>query len=141
MVFSSDFIVGFPGESEKDFEDLLDMVEQVRFAQCFSFKYSPRPGTPGALREDTVPEQVKNQRLHILQRRLFDQQGEFNETCLGKVMPVLLDRKGKLAGQLLGKTEYMQSVHLMTKLENFGNLVDVRITSCTQTSLGGEIVG
>ena len=129
MVFSSDFIVGFPGETDKDFADLLDMVEQVRFAQCFSFKYSPRPGTPGALREDTVPELVKAERLAVLQKLLFQQQGEFNETCIGKVMPVLLDRKGKLAGQLLGKTEYMQSVHLLTKLENFGNLVNVKITS------------
>jgi tRNA-2-methylthio-N6-dimethylallyladenosine synthase len=88
-----------------------------------------------------VPEDVKNERLQILQKLLFKQQGEFNEQCLGRTMSVLLDRKGKFEGQLLGKTEYMQSVHLTTALENFGNLVNVKITSCTQTSLGGEIVG
>lgn len=140
MTFSSDFIVGFPGEDDKDFEDLLDLVERVNYAQCYSFKYSPRPGTPGALREDIVPEEVKTERLQRLQTLLSKQQGEFNQSCIGKTLPVLLDRKGKFEGQLLGKSEFMQSVHLSTSLENFGNLVDVKITSATQTSLGGEIM-
>lgn len=140
MAFSSDFIVGFPGETDADFEDLIDLVERVHFAQCYSFKYSPRPGTPGALREDIIPEQVKDERLQRLQALLFKQQGEFNQSCLGKTLPVLLDRKGKFEGQLLGKSEFMQSVHLSTSLDNFGNLVNVKITSATQTSLGGEIV-
>ncbi len=140
MVLSSDFIVGFPGETDADFAELIDLVEHVNYAQCFSFKYSPRPGTPGALREDTVPEEVKTERLQILQKLLFKQQEDFNQSCIGKTMKVLLDRKGKREGQLLGRTEYMQPVHLETSLDNFGNMVNVKINTATQTSLGGEIV-
>ncbi|PIR33220.1 MAG: tRNA (N6-isopentenyl adenosine(37)-C2)-methylthiotransferase MiaB [Alphaproteobacteria bacterium CG11_big_fil_rev_8_21_14_0_20_44_7] len=140
IAFSSDFIVGFPGESDKDFEDTMKLVEQVNYAQCYSFKYSPRPGTPGALREDTVAEALKSERLAQLQALINRQQNEYNKKFVGKNVKVLLDRKGKYKNQIIGKTPYMQSVHLTTKLESFGNIVDVRITEMHANSLGGEII-
>ena len=104
MAFSSDFIVGFPGESDKDFEDTMEMVRKVRYAQAYSFKYSPRPGTPAAVDDRQVPEEVKNERLQRLQDLIREQQTKYNESCVGQVMSVLLDRDGKFEGQLLGKT-------------------------------------
>ena len=141
LAFSSDFIVGFPGETEKHFEETMELVRQVGYAQCYSFKYSPRPGTPGAALADSVPEEVKSERLLRLQAFLGQQQSDFNKAFIGHKMQVLLDRKGKFENQLLGKTEYMQSVHLKTELANFGNLVEVMITGATLSSLSGEIVG
>ena len=122
LAFSSDFIVGFPGETDKDFEETLQLVRQVGYSQCYSFKYSPRPGTPGALMEDNIAEEIKSERLQLLQELLFAQQLEFNQTVIGKIMPVLFDRTGKHEGQLLGKTEYMQSVHLSGDYRHFGNM-------------------
>ena len=141
MAFSSDFIVGFPGETDKDFEDTLDLVKRVNFSQCYSFKFSPRPGTPAALWEDQVPEEVKSERLTILQALIFEQQTEFNKSCIGKIMPVLFDRKGKYEGQMVGKTPYMQAVHvndLDGKLEY--PMLDIKITECFANTLRGELV-
>lgn len=140
LAFSSDFIVGFPGETEEDFEDTYNLIEKVGFAQCYSFKYSPRPGTPGSLREDMVPEDVKSRRLTRLQDLINKQQIEFNREFIGKTVKVLLDRTGKIDGQFIGRTPHMQSVHLTTNLENFGNIVDVKITDGHANSLKGEIV-
>lgn len=140
LAFSSDFIVGFPGESNRDFEDTMDIVRQVNYSQCYSFKYSPRPGTPGSTRTDQVAEEVKAERLTRLQALIVEQQVAFNKSFIGKEVEVLLDRTGKFDGQMAGKTLYMQSVYLSTQLDNFGNLVNVRIKDAFQNSLSGEIV-
>jgi tRNA-2-methylthio-N6-dimethylallyladenosine synthase len=140
LVFSSDFIVGFPGESEADFEDTMDIVRRVNYTQCYSFKYSPRPGTPGSLRTDQVPDAVASERLNRLQALIVEKQLAFNRSFIGKNVEVLIDRTGKFDGQVLGKTPFMQSVYLSTKLDNFGNLVNVKINNAFQNSLSGEIV-
>ncbi|KAF5269089.1 hypothetical protein FQR65_LT19236 [Abscondita terminalis] len=109
--FSSDFIVGFPGETEKDFEETMKLVEKVKYAQAYSFKYSPRPGTPGAERKDQVPEEVKTERLLRLQKLISKQQLELNQSMVGKTIPALFsDKKGKHQNQIIGKSPYMQSV-------------------------------
>src|SRR5690606_1998284 len=104
IALSSDFIVGFPGETEEDHAQTMALVREVGFASCYSFKYSPRPGTPGAVMKGLVPEAVKDQRLQELQKLLFEQQAAFNATMEGRTVPVLFDRKGQKDGQLLGKT-------------------------------------
>jgi tRNA-2-methylthio-N6-dimethylallyladenosine synthase len=139
IALSSDFIVGFPGETEKDFEETLRIVEQVSFASAYSFKYSPRPGTPAAS-DEQIPEAVKDQRLAWLQALLQQKQLSFNRQCVGKVMPVLFDRDGKLDGQQMGKSPYMQSVHVMNGEHLRGRLVDVRITGAYLNSLAGEVL-
>ncbi|WP_339780583.1 tRNA (N6-isopentenyl adenosine(37)-C2)-methylthiotransferase MiaB [uncultured Thalassospira sp.] len=141
LALSSDFIVGFPGESEKDFEDTLDLVRQVGFIQTFSFKYSPRPGTPASAMELQVPEEVKAERLARLQDLLAEQQLAFNQTCVGREMDVLLDRTGKFEGQLVGRSPYMQPVHVngLTKAD-LGRVVRLKITAAKPFSLAGELV-
>lgn len=140
MAFSSDFIVGFPGETDADFEDTLKIVEQVQYASCYSFKYSPRPGTPAAGDDDQIAESVKDERLQRLQARIVYHQKAFNESCLGREMEVLLDRDGKHAGQLLGKSPYMQSVHVVSAEPLRGKIVRVRITESYQNSLAGVVL-
>ena len=140
IALSSDFIVGFPNETEKDFEATMKLVETVGYAGCYSFKYSPRPGTPAALDENQVPEEVKTERLARLQDLIVRQQTAFNKASVGKTMKVLLDRKGKFAGQLLGKTPYMQSVYVTNAAEHEGEIVDVDITDGYQNSLAGRVV-
>lgn len=140
IVFSSDFIVGFPGETDEDFADTLDLVKKVGYGQCYSFKYSPRPGTPAAVKEQ-VPEHIKSRRLAILQQEISRQQLLFNESCIGKIMPVLFDRDGKLDNQLIGKTCYMQSVHVINPARDlFGQIIDVKIIKAGASSLSGEMV-
>ncbi|BFD45858.1 MAG: tRNA (N6-isopentenyl adenosine(37)-C2)-methylthiotransferase MiaB [Rickettsia endosymbiont of Sergentomyia squamirostris] len=140
IVFSSDFIVGFPGETDEDFADTLDLVKKVGYGQCYSFKYSPRPGTPAAVKEQ-VPEHIKSRRLAILQQEISRQQLLFNESCIGKIMPVLFDRDGKLDNQLIGKTCYMQSVHVINPARDlFGQIIDVKIINAGASSLSGEMV-
>ena len=140
IVFSSDFIVGFPGETDEDFADTLDLVKKVGYGQCYSFKYSPRPGTPAAVKEQ-VPEHIKSRRLAILQQEISRQQLLFNESCIGKIMPVLFDRDGKLDNQLIGKTCYMQSVHVINPAKDlFGQIIDVKIINAGASSLSGEMV-
>ena len=112
LALSSDFIVGFPGETDADFEATMDLVREVGFAQAYSFKYSPRPGTPSADRDDHVSEQVKQDRLAELQAELNRQQLAFNRSFVGRNMRVLLDRPGRSAGQLIGRSPYMQAVHV-----------------------------
>lgn len=140
IALSSDFIVGFPGETDEDFADTLDLAAKIGYSQCYSFKYSPRPGTPAAVKEQ-VPENIKSERLAILQQELSRQQLQFNMSCVGKTMPVLFDRDGKLDNQLIGKTPYMQSVHLINpSKEVFGTIVDVEITSARASSLTGTVL-
>jgi tRNA-2-methylthio-N6-dimethylallyladenosine synthase len=140
IIFSSDFIVGFPGEIDEDFEDTLDLVKKVQFGQCYSFKYSPRPGTPAASKEQ-VPEGVKVARLAKLQEEINKQQIEFNQKCVGQILPVLFYKEGKFEKQLIGKTPCMQSVHIRDAgLELYGKIIPVRITGGFETSLSAEII-
>jgi tRNA-2-methylthio-N6-dimethylallyladenosine synthase len=139
IALSSDFIVGFPGETDIDFAATMKLVETVGYAQAYSFKYSPRPGTPAANEEHQVEEQVKDERLQELQALLVRQQAAFNRASLGSTMRVLLDREGKHEGQLLGKSPYMQSVHVMDAEEYAGQIADITITGTYQNSLAGMV--
>ncbi|TAH35314.1 MAG: tRNA (N6-isopentenyl adenosine(37)-C2)-methylthiotransferase MiaB [Alphaproteobacteria bacterium] len=141
IALSSDFIVGFPGESEKDFEDTLNAVRQVTYASAYSFKYSPRPGTPAGAYESQVPEPVKEERLARLQSLLTIQQTAFNSSKLGEVLPVLFDREGKRDGQLMGKTPFLQSLYVDNANPRLqGQIVPVRVTGAFQNGLKGEIL-
>ena len=138
LKMSSDFIVGLPGETDEDFAQTLDVVNKVKYIQAFSFKYSRRPGTPAAVMENQVEEKVKKERLEILQTLLFDYQTKFNESCVGKTMPVLFEQKGRHKGQLIGRTPYMQNLHIETKDDNMNKIVDVVVTEATTNSLSGK---
>ena len=140
LALSSDFIVGFPGESDADFEDTLALVRDIGFVQAYSFKYSPRPGTPAATLEAQVPEEVKTERLAALQALLMEQQDAFNRACIGREMTVLLDRPGRHAGQLVGRSPYMQPVHIDNAESLAGQVVRLRITAATASSLTGTLV-
>ncbi len=136
IAISGDFIVGFPGESEADFEATLKIVEAVNYAQAYSFKYSPRPGTPAAAMENQVPAEVMDERLQRLQALLNAQQHDFNRFTVGRRTSVLLERRGKKAGQLVGKTPWLQSVHLETEAA-IGDMIEVEIVSAGPNSLAG----
>ncbi|HEV7959707.1 MAG TPA: radical SAM protein, partial [Rhizomicrobium sp.] len=138
--FSSDFIVGFPGESEKDFEATLRLVRDVGYAQCFSFKYSPRPGTPAAAAKKQVAESVKTARLEILQKLLLDQQDAANEAAIGKTLDVLFEKPGRNVGQIVGRTPYLQPVHVQAPSSLIGTVRSVRIEALTANSLKGRLV-
>jgi tRNA-2-methylthio-N6-dimethylallyladenosine synthase len=139
LALSTDLIVGFPGESDADFRATLDLVGEIGYAQAFSFKYSPRPGTPAASSPDQVPEPVKAERLDGLQAVLARQQRDFNGGCIGRVLPVLLEKPGRHPGQLVGRSPYLQSVHLAAEPEQLGDIVSVRICGATQNSLAGAV--
>ena len=138
LALSSDFIVGFPGETEADFAATLALVREVNFAQAFSFKYSARPGTPAALAEEQVPDEVKTVRLHRLQAELWEQQRRFNESKIGAVIPVLLDKPGRHPGQLLGRSPWLQPVHLEAPARDMGRIVEAHIAAATINSLTGQ---
>lgn len=139
IAMASDFIVGFPGESEEDFEATLALVRAVQYAQAFSFKYSPRPGTPAADWPDQVDEEVKTRRLLALQELLREQQRAFNEGCVGRTLSVMFRRSGKKDHQILGKSPYMQSVVVeVDDPEQYMNgIFDVRILDATASCLTG----
>jgi tRNA-2-methylthio-N6-dimethylallyladenosine synthase len=139
LALSSDLIVGHPGESEDDFRATLDLVKDVRFAQAFSFKYSPRPGTPAASASKQVPEEVKSERLATLQQLLAKQQRAFNEACVGRVLSVLLEKPGRHEGQLVGRSPFLQSVHVGAAADRIGQIVPARISAATVNSLSGSI--
>jgi len=138
IALSGDFIVGFPGETDRDFEDTLKLVEEVRYAQAFSFKYSTRPGTPGADLKDQVPEEVKAERLERLQALLLKQQQEFAESCIGKTIDLLLEKPGRMEGQLIGRSPWLQSVNVDAKASQIGDIIKVRITGTGTNSLFAE---
>ncbi len=140
LALSSDFIVGFPGETAADFRDTLRLVETVGYAQAYSFKYSARPGTPAALLPQ-LDEAVKRERLAVLQDLLDRQQRAFNESRVGTVMEVLFDRRGKGAGQLVGRSPYMQAVHARVPEALFGTIRPLRITGGFANSLAGTLAG
>lgn len=138
--FGSDFIIGFPGETEQDFEDTLDIAEKVNFIQAFSFKYSPRPGTPGAEMKNQIDEEVKVKRLEIFQKLIEKQQKKFYNECIGKVFSVLFTDKGKYENQLRGKTPYAQPIHINSgDLSLIGKVIDIKVIKANYNNLEGEI--
>ncbi len=138
--FSSDFIVGFPGETDADFQATLDVVDKVKYIQAFSFKYSRRPGTPASIMPNQVEEKVKKERLTILQDKLFDYQTKFNQATVGKIVPVLFETKGRHSGQLVGRTPYMQNIHAEVSKDYLNKIVDIKVESATMNSLSGTVV-
>ena len=139
IAFTSDFIVGFPGETEEDFSDTLRIVEEVGFAAAFSFKYSPRPGTPAAERTDQIADEVKAERLARLQDRIDHYQRAFNRSCTGRKLEVLFEKPGRIAGQLVGRSAYLQPVQVMAPTSLIGQIATVRITDLGSNSLFGEL--
>ena len=143
LALSSDFIVGFPGETDQDFEDTLDLIRQVNFAQAYSFKYSERPGTPAAEHKDQVPEAVKSERLQRLQALLNEQQLAFNEAMADRIVPVLFDRRGKKPGQLVGRSPWLQATHIdldpVRADALFGAVSDVRVARGAPNGLVGSL--
>ncbi len=137
IALSSDFIVGHPGETEADFEATLDLIRRVGFAQSFSFKYSPRPGTPAASAPVQVDEAVKDTRLQVLQALLREQQGAFNTATAGLSVPVLFTGPGRRPGQLSGRTPWLQPVHVLAPPSLIGGVSTVTIAAATPTSLSG----
>jgi tRNA-2-methylthio-N6-dimethylallyladenosine synthase len=139
IALSSDFIVGFPGETDADFEATMGLVREVGFAQSFSFKYSPRPGTPAASLKEQVPEEVKTERLLRLQALLEDQQVAFNAASVGQTLEVLFERTGREPGTLVGRTPYLQLIHANGHAGLVGRFKPVSVTAYRQMSLTGTI--
>ncbi|MCR9214934.1 MAG: radical SAM protein, partial [Proteobacteria bacterium] len=140
LALSGDFIVGFPGETDQDFEDTLQLVRDVEYAQAYSFKYSPRPGTPAAaLDGEMIAEEVKSERLARLQELLNKQQLAYNQTFVGKEIEVLLEREGKRDGQLVGRSPYMQSVFVPSPSHRIGRIAKVIVREGNANSLRGEL--
>jgi tRNA-2-methylthio-N6-dimethylallyladenosine synthase len=139
LAFTSDFIVGFPGESEADFRATLSLVEDVGFAGAYTFAYSPRPGTPAAEMETQVPEAEKSERLHRLQALVARQQRTFNARFVGQTLDVLLEKPGRLSGQLVGRTPYLQTVQVMAPASLIGSVESVAITDIGTNTLFGSL--
>ena len=139
IALSGDFIVGFPGESDQDFEETLQIVRDANYSQAFSFKYSPRPGTPAAVMDEQIAPEVMDERLQRLQALLNEQQYAFNQQTVGRKTDILLERQGKLDGQLIGKTPWLQSVHVISPDLAIGDLVEIDITQAGPNSLTGQI--
>ncbi len=139
IALSTDIIVGFPGETDADFEATLNIVRTIGFAQAYSFKYSPRPGTPAANMGGQVPELVKIERLARLKALLDAQQSLFNAQCIGRIMPVLFERHGRRDGQLIGRSPYLQSVHAEAAPTLVGRIIPVEIADAGPNSLSGVI--
>jgi tRNA-2-methylthio-N6-dimethylallyladenosine synthase len=139
IALSTDIIVGFPGETEAEFEETLALAAQVGFAQAYSFKYSARPGTPAGKLADQIPDAVKTQRLARLQVLLDSQQAMFNGKCVGQTLPVLFEKSGRRPGQLVGRSPYLQAVHAEAGPEMLGRILPVEISSFGPNSLAGVI--
>ncbi len=140
IAFSSDFIVGFPGESDADFEASLDLVRELGFAQAYSFKYSPRPGTPASTRPDQVPEAVKDERLARLQELIAEQQKRFNRGFVGRTLPVLFEKPGRHPGQLAGRSPWLQPVHAAAPGALLGRVAELEVAGLSSNSLAGILV-
>jgi tRNA-2-methylthio-N6-dimethylallyladenosine synthase len=143
LALAGDMIVGFPGETDREFEDTLDLVRQVNYAACFSFMYSPRPGTPAATMPGQIPAELMKERLKALQDLLFEQQVAFNQAQAGKTLNVLFERKGRhdVRAQAIGRSPYLQSVHVDGADHLLGQIVPVRIEQGNQNSLKGSLIG
>jgi tRNA-2-methylthio-N6-dimethylallyladenosine synthase len=139
IAFSSDFIVGFPGETEEDFASTLALVTQIGYAGAYSFKYSPRPGTPAADMQETVSAKDMDERLVRLQELIDSQQSAFNAAAIGKTVDVLFERSARNPGQIVGRTAYLQPAHVMASPEIVGQVLPVRIESLERYSLLGEL--
>lgn len=139
IALSGDFIVGFPGETEADFEATMELVRQVNYASAFSFKYSPRPGTPGAEMPDHVPETVKDERLQRLQALLLKQQQDFGTSLVGSIIDTLIEKPGRQAGQKVGRSPWLQPVIVDEKAGEIGDIIQVRITKTGYNSLFAEL--
>ncbi len=140
IALSSDFIVGFPGETDSDFEFTLDLVREVGFAQAYTFKYSPRPGTPAASARKQIPEDVKSQRLEKLQAVLLSQAAQFAAASVGQILDVLLEKPGRHTGQIIGRSQYLQSVHVTAPDSKIGEIVRVKVIAAMTNSLKAEVV-
>ena len=138
MAFSSDFIVGFPGETKQAFNNTLKLVHDVNYCQAYSFKYSRRPGTPGSILQGQVPEEIKTERLAELQGILNEQQLNFNRKFIGQKFDILLERNGKKDNQLVGKSPYMQAVHVISKDHKIGDIIKTHILDADKNSLEGN---
>jgi tRNA-2-methylthio-N6-dimethylallyladenosine synthase len=141
IALSGDFIVGFPGETEEDFAATLRLAEAVGYAGAYTFKYSARPGTPAAEIADQVPEEVATARLLRLQALIFAQQTAFNQACLGRALPVLLEKAGREPGQLVGRSPYLQAVHVQGEADDIGIIRNVTISSIGTNTLLGHYSG
>ncbi|WP_132030758.1 tRNA (N6-isopentenyl adenosine(37)-C2)-methylthiotransferase MiaB [Aquabacter spiritensis] len=140
IALSSDFIVGFPGETEAEFEETMDLIAHVGFAGAYSFKYSPRPGTPAADLSDQVAEEVMTARLHRLQAALEASKRAFDRSCVGRTFDVLLEKPGRMPGQVIGRSPYLQSVVVDRPGAAIGSFVRVTITEAGPNSLAGRIL-
>jgi tRNA-2-methylthio-N6-dimethylallyladenosine synthase len=140
LALSSDFIVGFPGETDEDFEATMSLVREVGYASAFSFKYSARPGTPAAAQVKQVPEDVKIARLAELQALLIAQQAAFNTSCEKRIVPVLFEKPGRKQSQAIGRSPYLQSVHVEGAFDLIGEIRDVRIDAVGPNSLKGTLL-
>src|SRR5690606_6308876 len=136
-----DFIVGFPGETDADFEDTLAIIREVGYASAYSFKYSTRPGTPGASLDGQVDEAVKTERLQRLQDLVAGQMQAFNASMVGRTLPVLIERSGREPGQLGGRSPYLQAVHFDGPAELIGAIHPVEIVGISTNSLEGRLAG
>ncbi|MGH6888478.1 MAG: tRNA (N6-isopentenyl adenosine(37)-C2)-methylthiotransferase MiaB [Rhizomicrobium sp.] len=141
IALSSDFIVGFPGETDEDFEATLSLVRAVNYAQAFSFKYSARPGTPASAAVKQIPDAVKSERLSALQKLLAEQQSAFNRACAGTTMQVLFEKAGTRPGQAVGRSPWLQPVHVDGAHDRIGEICDVKIVDVLPNSLKGEFAG
>ncbi len=139
LALSTDIIVGFPGETEAEFEATLDIIRTVRFAQAYSFKYSARPGTPAATMDGQLSEAVKIERLQRVQALLAEESTRFNTGCIGKIFPVLFEKPGRRAGQLIGRSPYLQSVHAEVDASALGRILRVQISAAGPNSLAGIV--
>ncbi|HET9459780.1 MAG TPA: tRNA (N6-isopentenyl adenosine(37)-C2)-methylthiotransferase MiaB [Sphingomicrobium sp.] len=138
IAISGDFIVGFPGETDDDFEATLQIVDEVRYASAYSFKYSARPGTPAALMEDQIAREVMDERLQRLQARLAGHSQAFNRSCVGRETQLLIERAGKHRGQMIGRSPWLQSVHVETDAAP-GTMLDVTLTAAGPNSMAGAV--
>jgi tRNA-2-methylthio-N6-dimethylallyladenosine synthase len=139
IALSTDIIVGFPGETEAEFQETLTLVRKVGFAQAYSFNYSARPGTPAATMDEQVPDAVKSDRLRRLQVLLDEQQASFNADCVGKLLPVLFEKPGRQPGQLVGRSPYLQAVHAPAADSLHGRILPVEIVAVGSNSLSGVV--
>lgn len=135
MAISGDFIVGFPGETDEDFEETMDVIRQVKYASAFSFKYSPRPGTPGADLENQISDEIASERLTRLQALLREQMTEFNQGCVGKEIDLLIEKRGKREGQMLGRSPWLQTVVVSGEVSEISQTLRVRVSEAGPASL------
>ena len=140
IALSSDFIVGYPGETDADFEQTMALVREVGFAQTYSFKYSPRPGTPASAERKQVPDDVKSKRLEALQGLLLQQMAAFYQSCVGRTFDILLEKPGRYDGQLIGRSPYLQSVNVVAPQARVGDIVRVKVVEARPNSLMSELV-